>query len=88
MSDRRSPSRPPQATPLRRVCVRVPAHYAEDLRRFAGELRTRQPAGPTPAREWRGVSPSADLLMDLNARRGASSGTPERAAQVAFIGAS
>ena len=64
MSDPRPPSRPPEATRLRRVTLRVPEDYAEDLRRFARELRSRQrgPAHPTP--EWRRVSPSAELLVD------------------------
>ena len=64
MSDRRPPFRPPEATPLRRVTLRVPEDYAEDLRRFARELRSRQrgPTHPTP--EWRRVSPSAELLVD------------------------
>ena len=64
MSDPRPPSRPPDVTRLRRVTLRVPEDYAEDLRRFARELRSRQrgPADPTP--EWRRVSPSAELLVD------------------------
>jgi len=64
MSDPRPPSRPPEAIRLRRVTLRVPEDYAEDLRRFARELRSRQrgPAYPTP--EWRRVSPSAELLVD------------------------
>ena len=49
---------------MRRVTLRVPEDYAEDLQRFARELRSRQrgPAYPTP--EWRRVSPSAELLVD------------------------
>jgi hypothetical protein len=63
MSERRPPSRPEQQ--LRRVTVRVPEGHAEDPRRFAGELRTRQPGGPAKAApEWRRVSPSAELLID------------------------
>jgi hypothetical protein len=46
------------------VTVRVPEDYAEDLRRFARELRTRHAGGPAPALEWRRVSPSAELLVD------------------------
>lgn len=64
MSDRRPPFRPPEATRLRRVTLRVPEDYAEDLRRFARELRSR-PLGPAyPTAEWRRVSPSAELLVD------------------------
>jgi hypothetical protein len=64
MSDRPPPYRPPVVTRLRRVTLRVPEDYAEDLRRFARELRSRQrgPTHPTP--EWRRVSPSAELLVD------------------------
>ena len=64
MSDRRPPSRFAEAARLRRVTLRVPEDYAEDLPRFARELRGRQcgPAYPTP--EWRRVSPSAELLVD------------------------
>jgi hypothetical protein len=64
MSDRRPPSRSPEAARSRRVTLRVPEDYAEDLQRFARELRSRQrgPAYPTP--EWRRVSPSAELLVD------------------------
>ena len=58
-------SRPPLASPLRRVCVRVPEGHAEELRRFARDLRTRQPGGPAnTAPEWRRVSLSAELLVD------------------------
>src|SRR5207302_10444679 len=50
---------------LRRVTVRVPEGRAEDLRRFARDLRTRQPGGPAnTAPEWRRVSLSAELLVD------------------------
>jgi hypothetical protein len=64
MSDRRPPFRPPEATRLRRVTLRVPEDYAEDLRRFARELRNR-PLGPAYATaEWRRISPSAELLVD------------------------
>jgi hypothetical protein len=60
-----SERQPTQATRLRRVSVRVPEDYAEDLRRFARELRTRQPGGPANAApKWRRVSPSAELLID------------------------
>jgi hypothetical protein len=62
MSEQRPPSRPERPTGLRRVCVRVPEDYAEDLRQFARALRIRQPSGPAP--EWRRVSPSAGLLVD------------------------
>jgi phosphatidylserine/phosphatidylglycerophosphate/cardiolipin synthase-like enzyme len=65
MSEVPPPSRPQQPTELRRVTVRVPEHYAEDLRRFARDLRTRQPGGSTnTAPDWRRVSPSAELLVD------------------------
>jgi len=61
--ERQPPSRAPQASPLRRVMVRVPEDYAEDLRRLARELRTRQPGGPPNASpKWRRLSPSAELL--------------------------
>jgi hypothetical protein len=64
MSDRPPSYRPPVVTRLRRVTLRVPEGYAEDLRRFARELRSRQ-RGPTyPTPEWRRVSPSAELLVD------------------------
>jgi hypothetical protein len=46
------------------VTLRVPEDYAEELRRFARELRTRQRGEPAPAPEWRRVSPSAELLVD------------------------
>ena len=50
---------------MRRVTVRVPEGHAEDLRRFARELRTPQPSGPANAApEWRRLSPSAELLID------------------------
>ena len=59
------PSQPPQGAPLRRVCVRVPEGHAEELRRDARDLRTRQPGGPTnAAQQWRRLSPSAELLVD------------------------
>src|SRR5438105_15570798 len=65
MSERRPPSRASQGAVLRRVTVRVPEGRAEELRRFARDLRTRQPGGPTnAAQEWRRVSPSAELLVD------------------------
>jgi hypothetical protein len=64
MSDRRPPFRPPEATRLRRVTLRVPEDYAEDLRRFARELRSRQRGPAYPTAEWRRVSPSAELLVD------------------------
>jgi hypothetical protein len=46
------------------VTLRVPEDYAEELQRFARELRTRQRGEPAPAPEWRRVSPSAELLID------------------------
>ena len=65
MSERRPPSQPQDGGLLRRVCVRVPEGHAEDLRRFARELRTPQPSGPANAApEWRRLSPSAELLID------------------------
>jgi hypothetical protein len=63
MSGRRPPSFP-QASRLRRVTLRVPEDYAEDLRRFARELRSRQRGPAYPTSEWRRVSPSAELLVD------------------------
>ena len=60
-----SEQRPLQPSGLQRVTVRVPEDRAEDLRRFARELRTRQAGRPThPAPQWRRVSPSAELLVD------------------------
>jgi len=65
MSERRPPSRASQGAVLRRVTVRVPEGRAEELRRFARDLRTRQPGGPAnTAPEWRRVSLSAELLVD------------------------
>jgi len=64
MSDRRPPSRLPESTRLRRMTVRVPEDYAEDLRRFARELRSRQSVPADLRSEWRRVSPSAELLVD------------------------
>jgi hypothetical protein len=64
MRARRTPSGAPQAQRLRRVTVRVSEDRAEDLRRFAHELRTRQRHEPAPAPEWRRVSPIAELLID------------------------
>jgi hypothetical protein len=49
---------------LRRVTLRVPEDYAEELRRFARELRSRQRGPAYPTAEWRRVSPSAELLVD------------------------
>jgi hypothetical protein len=63
MSGRRPPSFP-HASRLRRVTLRVPEDYAEDLRRFARELRSRQRGSVYPTSEWRRVSPSAELLVD------------------------
>jgi hypothetical protein len=64
MSERRPPSPPPEATRLRRVTLRVPEDYAEEIRRFAHELRSRQRGPAYPTAEWRRVSPSAELLVD------------------------
>lgn len=47
---------------MRRVTLRV--QEDEDLRRYAGELRSRQRGPAYPASEWRRVSPSAELLVD------------------------
>ena len=49
---------------MRRVTLRVPEDYAEDLRRFTRELRSRQDGPAYPRPEWRRVSPSAELLVD------------------------
>jgi hypothetical protein len=58
-------NRQPQlAARLRRMTVRVPDDYAEDLRRFDRELRSRRQGGPAPAPEWRRVSPSAELMVN------------------------
>jgi len=46
------------------MTVRVPEDYAEDLRRFARELRSRQSVPADLRSEWRRVSPSAELLVD------------------------
>jgi hypothetical protein len=59
-----SERRPQEAARLRRVCVRVPEDYAEDLRRFARELRTGQRGEPSSAPGWRRVSPSTELIID------------------------
>jgi hypothetical protein len=65
MSERRPPSQPQEGALLRRVCVRVPEGHAEELRRFARDLRIRQPGGPAnAAQQWRRLSPSAELLVD------------------------
>jgi hypothetical protein len=64
MSDRRPPSRASQAARLRRVTLRVTEEYAEDLRQFARELRSRPPELARSASQWRRVSPSAELLVD------------------------
>ena len=60
------PSRPAQAIRLQRVTVRVPQDYAEDVRLFARELRTRQSGKPAAASatQWRRLSPRAELLLD------------------------
>jgi hypothetical protein len=62
----RPPSRPAQAVRLQRVTVRVPEDYADDLRRFARELRTRQSGEPAAASatQWRRLSRSAEVLID------------------------
>ena len=64
---------PSQAAPLRRMTVRVPKDYAEDLRRFARELcaRYRTEAAQT-AVKWQALSPSAGLMV-----------SPERSARCA-----
>jgi hypothetical protein len=66
MSERQPPDRPDQSFRLRRVAGRVPEDYAESVRRFARELRTRQGGEPAPASapQWRRLSPSAELLVD------------------------
>jgi hypothetical protein len=63
MSERQTQA---QAFRLRKVTVRVPEDYAEDLRRFARELPTRQTSEPASvsALQWRRLSPSAELLVD------------------------
>ena len=69
VSERRPPSRPPLASSLCRVCVRAPEDHAEELRRFARDLRSRQPGGPADAaQQWRRLSPSAELLVDPECR--------------------
>ena len=62
----RPPSRPAQTVRLQRVTVRVPEDYAEDVRRFARDLRTRQSAEPAAASatQWRRLSPSTEWLID------------------------
>jgi hypothetical protein len=66
MSERQPPYREVHAVRLRRVTVRVPEAYAEDLRRFDRELRARQSSEPAAASatQWRRFSPSAELLVD------------------------
>ena len=68
MSDRRPSSRAPEAARLRRVTLRVPEDYAEELRRYARELRSRQRVPADPTSEWRRVSPSAELLVDAECK--------------------
>jgi len=47
------------------VTVLVPEATAEGLRQFARELCRRQETGTTPiARQWRRLSPSAELMVD------------------------
>ena len=81
---------PPQSARLPRVTVRVPEEHAEELPRFAGELRC-------PPTEWTyfgasGVAPASarapSCSSTLNAKRAASSAIPEPAEQTAFNGAS
>jgi hypothetical protein len=64
MSEWRPPSRRTQAAKLKRVTVRVPEGNAEDLRRFARELRIQADGPANAAQEWRRVSPSAELLVE------------------------
>jgi hypothetical protein len=64
---------PSQAARLRRMTVHVPADYAEEFRRFAGELCARHRAEPAQtAVKWQALSPSADLMV-----------SPERSARCA-----
>jgi hypothetical protein len=61
MRQGRSP-RSPEVARLRKV---TPEDYAEDLRRLARELRTRQRDAPAYTEtEWRRVSPSTELIID------------------------
>ena len=62
----RPPSRPPADRPVAACDRPVPEDYAEDVRRFARELRTRQSGEPAAAsaNQWRRLSPSAELLID------------------------
>jgi hypothetical protein len=59
-----SEQHPPAPARLRRVVVSVPEAHIEDVRRFARELRTRQQGSPASTREWRRLSPSAELIID------------------------
>jgi hypothetical protein len=54
-----------KARGLSKVTVLVPEASAEGLRQFARELCRRQETGATPvARQWRRLSPSAELMVD------------------------
>jgi len=65
MREPRPQSRSLKARGLSKVTVLVPEASAEGLRQFARELCRRQETGATPvARQWRRLSPSAELMVD------------------------
>ena len=65
MRECRHTSRSPRARGLRKVTVLVPESSVEGLRQFARDLCKRREAGPSyVAREWRKLSPSAELMVD------------------------
>ena len=64
--ERRPQSRPARVVRLRKVTALVPEDCAEGFRQFARELRRGQQPGARPAgRVWRRLSPSAELMVDL-----------------------
>ena len=65
MREPRPQSQSLKARGLCKVTVLVPEASAEGLRQFARELCRRQETGATPmARQWRRLSPSAELMVD------------------------
>ena len=64
--ERRPQSRPARVVRLRKVTALVPEDCAEGFRQFARELRRDQEPGARPAgRVWRRLTPSAELMVDL-----------------------
>ena len=65
MREPRPQSQSLKARGLSKVTVLVPEASAQGLRQFARELCRRQETGATPmARQWRRLSPSAELMVD------------------------